>query len=72
MTGVILASSASISAPLVLLLLLIVVALLLFRASCGALGIALKRSVLRWFDISTAIMLLLLAVSVFWRFKVIG
>jgi hypothetical protein len=72
MIGFIVADAASKSAPLVLTVLLVAVALLLFRASCGALGIALKRIVLRRLDVSIALMLLLLAVSVFWRFKVIG
>ena len=70
--GLILADSASISAPLVLVVLIIVVALLLFRAGNGALGIRLKRSVMRGLDVSIALSLILLAVTVFWRFKVIG
>ncbi len=72
MTAIIIANAASKSAPFVLAILLPVVLLLLFRASCGALGIALKQKVLRRLDLSIAIVLVLLAVSVFWRFKVIG
>lgn len=72
MTGLLLADAASISAPIVLVTLLVVVALLLFRASSGALGVALKRSVMRRLDVSIAIVLLLFALSVLWRFKVIG
>jgi hypothetical protein len=72
MTTSILANTASISAPIVLAILLIVTALLLFRASCGALGISLKKTVLRRLDVSIAIVLILFALSVYWRFKVIG
>jgi hypothetical protein len=72
MSAFFVADAASKSAPIVLAVLLPVVVLLLFRASCGALGIALKQKVLRRLDLSIAIVLVLLAVSVFWRFKVIG
>lgn len=72
MIGILLADAASISAPLVLVILLLVVPLLLFRAGCGALGFALKRTAMRSLDVSIAITLVLLALSVFWRFKVIG
>jgi hypothetical protein len=72
MTGLILANAQAISAPVVFAILLVVVVLLLFRASCGALGIGLKKRVSRRLDVSIALVLLLLALSVFWRFKVIG
>jgi hypothetical protein len=72
MTGLIAANAASLSAPIVLVTLLVAVALLLFRAVCGAWGIALKQKVLQRLDVSIAIGLVLLAVTVFWRFKVIG
>jgi hypothetical protein len=65
-------NAASLSAPIVLVILIVAVALLVFRASCGALDIVLKQPVLRRLDVSIALALLLLAVTVFWRFKVIG
>jgi hypothetical protein len=68
----ILANAASLSAPLVLVILIVALTLLLLRASCGALEIALKKKVSRRLDVVTALVLLLLAVSVVWRFKVIG
>ena len=72
MTGYLLADVASKSAPLVLVLLLLVVSLLLFRAVCGSFGIALRKPVVRRLDVVIAVSLLLFAVSVYWRFKVIG
>jgi hypothetical protein len=64
--------AASLSAPIVLVLLIVAVVLLVFRASCGALDIVLKQRVLRRVDVSIALALLLFAVTVIWRFKVIG
>jgi hypothetical protein len=72
MIAAILANAASLSAPLVLVILIVAVALLLFRACCGALDFTLKKYVLRRLDIVTALVLVLLGVSVIWRFKVIG
>jgi hypothetical protein len=72
MTGSIFANAQSISAPIVFVTLVVVVALLLFRALSGALGVALEKVTMRRLDFSIAIVLVLLAVTVFWRFKVIG
>jgi hypothetical protein len=66
------ASVASFSAPVVAIVMLVVLALLSCRAGIGALGFTLKRRALRWIDLSIAASLLVFAVCVFTRFKVIG
>jgi hypothetical protein len=72
MTYSFLANTAAITAPIVLVVVLVTLALLIFRASCGALGVTLKRRVLQVLDLSIVLTLVLLMVTVIWRFKVIG
>jgi hypothetical protein len=67
-----LASVASFSAPVVAIVFLVVLALLSCRAGVAALGFTLKRRVLRRLDLSIAASLVVFAVCVVARFKVIG
>jgi hypothetical protein len=66
------ASLTSMSAPIVAILFFVALALLAFRASIAALGFTLKSSALRRLDLSIAVSLVVLAVCVFARFKLIG
>jgi hypothetical protein len=67
-----LASVASYSAPVVAIVFFVVLALLSGRAGIAALGFTLKRRALRRLDLSIAASLVIFAVCVFARFKVIG
>jgi hypothetical protein len=67
-----LASLTSMSAPIVAILFFVVLALLGLRASIAALGFTLKSGALRRLDLSIAVSLVILAVCVFARFKLIG
>ena len=66
------ASVASISAPIVAIIFVIVLVLVSCRASVAALGFTLKRHVLMWLDLSIAASLIVFAVCVVARFKLVG
>jgi hypothetical protein len=68
----VLASVASSSAPVVALVFLVVLVLLSCRAGVAALGFTLKKRALRKLDLSIAGSLVLFAVCVVARFKLIG
>jgi hypothetical protein len=67
-----LGSVASLSAPVVAVLFVVVISLLSCRAGIAALGFTLTKRALRTLDISIAFSLVVFAVCVFARFKVIG
>jgi hypothetical protein len=66
------ASVATLSGPVVAIVMLVVLGLLSCRAGIAALGFALKRRALRRLDLSIAASLVVFAVCVVARFKVIG
>ncbi|MGD0853367.1 MAG: hypothetical protein ABSA07_08420 [Acidimicrobiales bacterium] len=72
MTVETLASVATMSAPIVAIVFVVVLGLLSCRAGIAALGFTLKRHVLRWLDLSIAASLVVFAVCVIARFKLIG
>jgi hypothetical protein len=67
-----LASVASLSAPVAAVVLFFVLALLSCRAGLAALGFTLKSHASRWLDLSIAVSLVVFAVCVIARFKLIG
>lgn len=67
-----LASVASFSAPIVAVVFFVVLVLLSFRAGVAALGFTLKKRALRWLDLSIAASLVVFAVLVVARFKLVG
>jgi hypothetical protein len=67
-----LASLASLSAPIVAIIFFVVLVLLSFRAGVAALGFTLKKRALLWLDLSIAASLVLFAVLVVVRFKLVG
>jgi len=66
------ASVASLSAPVVAIVFVVVLALLSCRAGIAALGFTLKRHALRGLDVSILVSLVVFAVCVVARFKLIG
>jgi hypothetical protein len=67
-----LASVASISAPIVAVIFVVVLVLVSCRAGVAALGFTLKKHVLMWLDLSIAASLVVFAVCVVVRFKLVG
>jgi|HubBroStandDraft_6_1064221.scaffolds.fasta_scaffold3142661_2 hypothetical protein len=67
-----LASVASISAPIVAVIFVLVLVLVSCRAGVAALGFTLKKHVLMWLDLSIAASLVVFAVCVVVRFKLVG
>jgi hypothetical protein len=67
-----LASVASMSAPIVAVVFFVVLVLLSCRAGTAALGFTLKGRVLQWLDLSIAVSLVVFAVFVVARFKLVG
>lgn len=66
------ASITSLSAPIVAVVLCVVLALLSSRAGIAALGFTLKSHVRRWLDLSITASLVVFAICVLVRFKLIG
>lgn len=72
MTGETTASIATNSAPVVAILLFVVIVLLCWRAANAVLRPTLTRRSLRYLDLSIALSLVVFAICVYARFKVIG
>lgn len=69
---VIVADAASASAPVVFVLLVAIVVLLVVRATSGIWDVPLSRVVWRFLDVSVIATVVLYAVVVYARFKIIG
>ena len=67
-----LADAASASAPVVFVLLVAIVILLVVRATSGIWNVPLTRAVWRFLDVSVVVTVVLFAVVVYARFKIIG
>ena len=68
----IVADAASASAPVVFVLLVAIVILLVVRATSGIWNVPLTRAVWRFLDVSVVVTVVLFAVVVYARFKIIG
>ena len=68
----IVADAASASAPVVVVLLVAIVILLVVRATSGIWNVPLTRAVWRFLDVSVVVTVVLFAVVVYARFKIIG
>ncbi|MHB1905299.1 MAG: hypothetical protein ACYCRG_00115 [Acidimicrobiales bacterium] len=69
---VVAADAASVSAPVVFILLVAIVILLVVRTTSGIWNVPLSRVVWRFLDVSVIVTIVLYAIVVYARFKIIG